>query len=75
MSKYTELSPMQQIQSCQLTFGIAAIFAISAVWVPALHALSGFAWVFGAALGAALHWLVSRGRTVGTPDAERAAVS
>ncbi|MDY6998073.1 MAG: NCS1 family nucleobase:cation symporter-1 [Actinomycetota bacterium] len=56
-------------------FGIAAIFAISAVWVPALHALSGFAWVFGAALGAALHWLVSRGRTVGTPDAERAAVS
>jgi NCS1 family nucleobase:cation symporter-1 len=35
--------------------GIAAIFSVSAVWVPALEDLSGFAWVIGAALGAVLY--------------------
>lgn len=34
---------------------IAAIFSISAVWVPALGFLSGFAWVIGAILGAGLY--------------------
>jgi len=48
-------------------FGIAAVFAIAAVWVPALHALSGFAWVFGAALAALLHWLVMRGQPLASP--------
>ena len=32
-----------------IAIGIAAIFSIAAVWVPALHGLSGFAWVIGAA--------------------------
>ena len=50
-------------------FGIAAVFAVAAVWVPALHVLSGFAWIFGAALGAVLHWLVMRGQPLGTPTA------
>lgn len=34
---------------------IASIFSIAAVWVPALSALSGFAWVIGALIGAALY--------------------
>lgn len=55
-------------------FGVAAVFAIAAVWVPALHALSGFAWVFGAALGAGLHLLVMRGQPLDTPKADAAAV-
>ncbi|AQA02731.1 allantoin permease [Mycobacterium sp. MS1601] len=45
-------------------FGIAAVFAVAAVWVPALHALAGFAWVLGALLGAVLHWLVMRTQPV-----------
>ncbi|MBX7431201.1 NCS1 family nucleobase:cation symporter-1 [Mycobacterium sp. Y57] len=55
-------------------FGIAAVFAIAAVWVPALSALSGFAWVFGAALGAAVHWLVMRGQPLSSPESQRTAV-
>lgn len=34
---------------------VAAVFSIAAVWVPALQALSGFAWVIGALLGAVLY--------------------
>jgi nucleobase:cation symporter-1, NCS1 family len=51
-------------------FGVAAVFAIAAVWVPALHALAGFAWVFGAALGAALHLLVMRGQPLSNATSE-----
>lgn len=47
-----------------VAFSIAAVFAIAAVWVPALESLAGFAWVFGAALGAVLHLLVMRGHSV-----------
>jgi NCS1 family nucleobase:cation symporter-1 len=45
-------------------FAIAAVFAVAAVWVPALHALAGFAWVLGAALGAGLHWVIMRGQSL-----------
>ena len=38
-----------------LVIAIAAVFSISAVWVPALGALSGFAWVIGALIGAILY--------------------
>ena len=39
-----------------IAIGVAAIFSIAAVWVPALAQLSGFAWVIGALIGArALH--------------------
>ncbi len=41
-------------------FGIAAVFSVLTVWVPALHALSGFGWVFGALLGGALHVYMMR---------------
>lgn len=38
-----------------VVIAIAAVFSISAVWVPALSGLSGFAWVIGALLGAILY--------------------
>ncbi|PRZ16224.1 NCS1 family nucleobase:cation symporter-1 [Nesterenkonia sandarakina] len=43
-------------------FGVAAIFAVLTVWVPALAGLAGFAWIIGAALGGLFHWLVMRGQ-------------
>ena len=43
--------------------GVAGIFSVAAVWVPALAALSGFAWVIGALLGAVLYVVAMRGRT------------
>lgn len=44
-----------------LAGGIAAVFSMATVWTPALAALGGFAWVFGAALGGLLHWIAMRG--------------
>lgn len=41
-----------------VAIAIAAVFSISAVWVPVLSALSGFAWVIGALLGAILYTAV-----------------
>lgn len=41
-------------------FGIAAVFSISAVWIPTLVTLSGFAWIIGALIGAALHFAFMR---------------
>ncbi|MBA8817595.1 NCS1 family nucleobase:cation symporter-1 [Microbacterium halimionae] len=38
-----------------VVIALAAVFSIAAVWVPALAALSGFAWVIGALLGAVLY--------------------
>jgi nucleobase:cation symporter-1, NCS1 family len=54
--------------------GVAAIFSVAAVWVPALTALSGFAWVIGAVLGGALYVVVMRGRGPATPPSGRAMV-
>nr|WP_255545886.1 MULTISPECIES: NCS1 family nucleobase:cation symporter-1 [unclassified Nesterenkonia] len=48
-------------------FGIAAIFAVLTVWVPALAALAGFAWIIGAALGGLFYWLVMRSQTAPAP--------
>jgi len=45
-----------------LATGVAAVFSVAAVWVPSLVALSGFAWVIGAVLGAVLYIAVMRGR-------------
>jgi NCS1 family nucleobase:cation symporter-1 len=42
-------------------FGLAAIFSVSTVWDPSLKDLTGFAWIFGAVLGGALHYLFMRG--------------
>lgn len=52
-------------------FGLSAVFAIAAVWTPALHSLAGFAWVFGAALGAGLHMLVMRGQPLDNTTREQ----
>jgi len=41
---------------------IAGIFSIATVWHPSLSALGGYAWIIGAALGAVLHYLMSRQR-------------
>lgn len=41
-------------------FGIAAVFSVSTVWVPALGELTGFAWILGAAIGASLHFAFMR---------------
>ncbi len=43
-------------------FALAAMFSVASVWMPALEALAGFAWIVGALLGAALHYLLMRAR-------------
>lgn len=39
-------------------FALAALFSISSVWVPALEALGGYAWLIGAALGGLFYYLL-----------------
>ncbi|GAA4229074.1 NCS1 family nucleobase:cation symporter-1 [Sagittula marina] len=43
-------------------FGIAAVFSIATVWVPALSFLNGYAWVIGAVLGGAIYNTLTKGR-------------
>lgn len=43
-----------------VAFGLAAVFGICTVWVPALQDLSGFAWILGALLGGVLYYAVMR---------------
>jgi NCS1 family nucleobase:cation symporter-1 len=43
-------------------FGIAAVFSIATVWVPALGFLGGYAWVIGAALGGVLYNVFAKGK-------------
>jgi NCS1 family nucleobase:cation symporter-1 len=50
-------------------FVVAATFSVASVWVPALQSLAGFAWIFGAALGGALHFALSRRAGVGPREA------
>lgn len=45
-----------------LAFALAAIFSISSVWVPALEALGGYAWLIGAALGGIFYRLLMIGQ-------------
>ena len=39
---------------------IAGIFSVATVWHPMLSGLGGYAWIIGAAIGAILHYLMSR---------------
>ena len=39
---------------------IAGIFSVATVWHPALSWMGGYAWIIGAALGAILHYLMSK---------------
>ncbi len=43
-----------------IAWGIAGIFSVATVWHPMLSGLGGYAWIIGAALGAILHYLMSR---------------
>lgn len=45
-----------------IAFGIAAVFSVATVWVPALQALSGYAWMMGAALGAGIYHKLAANR-------------
>ena len=41
-------------------FGMAAVFSVATVWVPALAQLSGYGWVIGAVLGGGFHLILTR---------------
>ncbi|MFC9937396.1 NCS1 family nucleobase:cation symporter-1 [Nocardiopsis alba] len=41
-------------------FCLASVFSVTAVWLPALAEWSGFVWIFGALLGGALHYAITR---------------
>ena len=41
-----------------LAVGLAALFSVGTVWLPALQALSGFGWLIGAVLGGVLYILL-----------------
>lgn len=43
-----------------IAFGVAAVFSVSAVWIPALSRLSGYAWLIGALLGGLIYLLRDR---------------
>jgi NCS1 family nucleobase:cation symporter-1 len=44
-----------------IAFGLAALFSIASVWVPALSELNGYGWLIGAALGGIFYyWLAPR---------------
>src|SRR5699024_2596633 len=49
--------------------GVAALFSMPTVWLPALEELTGFAWLLGALLGGLFHWIAMRGRVVIDPPA------
>lgn len=56
-----------------IAFSTASLFSVASVWTPALAAMSGFSWLFGALLGAVLHLtLMSRRRAAPAPAAEAA---
>ncbi|MCE8547931.1 NCS1 family nucleobase:cation symporter-1 [Ruegeria pomeroyi] len=41
-------------------FGMAAIFSVATVWIPALGILSGYAWIIGAVLGGVIYRQMTR---------------
>lgn len=43
-----------------IAFGIAALFSVATVWVPALNDLSCYAWVIGAVLGGVIFSVLSK---------------
>ena len=49
-----------------IAFAVGALFSLASVWVPALAALEGFAWLLGASLGGACYYALMRGHAVST---------
>ncbi|MER5170259.1 NCS1 family nucleobase:cation symporter-1 [Thioclava kandeliae] len=47
-----------------IAFIIAAIFSVATVWVPVLAVLSGYAWIFGAVLGAIIYRVLAPSRVI-----------
>lgn len=43
-----------------MAVGLAALFSVGTVWLPALQALSGFGWLIGAVFGAVLYIVLMR---------------
>ena len=50
-------------QKAFVAWAIAGIFSVLTVWLPALSGLGGYAWIIGAALGTALHLMMSGKKT------------
>lgn len=46
-----------------IAFGVAAVFSVATVWVPAFASLSGFGWIIGAVLGGGFHLMLMREAT------------
>jgi cytosine/uracil/thiamine/allantoin permease len=47
-------------RKAMIAFGIASVSSVASVWSPALSSLSGYSRIFGAILGALLHYLLMR---------------
>ena len=47
-----------------VAFAVSAVFSIATVWVDALAALSGYAWLLGAFFGGAIYGVLARGSVV-----------
>lgn len=54
-------------QRALIAFGLAAIFSISSVWVPALAALTGYAWLIGAGLGGLFYFFLMNKQAAPSP--------
>ena len=53
-----------------IAFALAGLFSVASVWVPALGALSGYAWLIGAALAAILYYALMRKHALPVAEAE-----
>lgn len=47
-------------KNAMTAFFLAAIFSVATVWMPDLGFLSGFSWIIGATLGAALYYAITK---------------
>lgn len=45
-----------------VAFGVAAVFSVATVWVPALGQLEGYGWIIGAVLGGAIYYMRAKGK-------------
>ena len=55
-----------------IAFGLAAVFSIASVWVPALSGLDGYAWLIGAFLGGLFYRVLMNSHIATAPAASSA---